>query len=177
MVQVILLSDEYRSAKASKFKRPLEFLASYLRATNADFAPRMDVVYQLDEMGQRLFRWSTPTGHPDTSHYWQGGTFLLRRWNLPMVLRDNDWKGVAAFHFVTRTPEECRNIGQVLEHWSQQLLGQSAPEKLRDQLLQVLADDDHAKAADDFTNDDKDRDERIAACVTLLAATPEFQYR
>jgi hypothetical protein len=177
VVKTILFSEEYRSAPATKFKRPLEYLASYLRSTDADFVPRMDVVSQLDQMGQLLFRWTTPTGHPDTAGYWQGGTFLLRRWNLPLVLRDNDWKGVAAFHFVTRTPAQCRTTGQVLDHWSQQVLGQGAPEKIRNQLMQLLADDDHAKDTDEFKGDDKDRDERIAACVALLAATPEFQYR
>ncbi len=177
MMKVILLSDEYAHAPATKFKRPLEFLASYLRATQAEFTPRMDVVNQLDQMGQRLFRWSTPTGHPDTAGYWQGGTFLLRRWNLPLVLRNDDWKGVAVFHFVTRTPAECKSIGQVLDHWGRQVLGQDVPEKLRPHMVQILADDDHAKATDEFGGDDKDRDERIANCVALLSATPEFQYR
>ena len=177
VMKVILLSAEFRSAPATKFKRPLEFLASYLRATGADFAPRMDVVYQLDEMGQRLFRWPTPTGHPDTSGYWQSGTFLLRRWNLPLVLRDDGWKGIASFHFLTLTPADCTTAGQVLSYWSQRLLGQEVAEKSRAVLLQVLTDDDEANASSEFNGDDKDRDIRIASCVALLAASPEFQYR
>ncbi len=177
VMKVILLSAEFRSAPATKFKRPLEFLASYLRATGADFAPRMDVVYQLDEMGQRLFRWPTPTGHPDASGYWQSGTFLLRRWNLPLVLRDDGWKGVASFHFLTLTPADCRTAGRVLSYWSQRLLGQEVAEKSRAVLLQVLTDDDAANTGSEFSGDDKDRDIRIASCVALLAASPEFQYR
>ena len=177
VMKVILLSAEFRSAPATKFKRPLEFLASYLRATGADFAPRIDVVYQLDEMGQRLFRWPTPTGHPDTSGYWQSGTFLLRRWNLPLVLRDDGWKGIASFHFLTLTPADCTTAGQVLAYWSQRLLGQEVAEKSRAVLLQVLTDDDEANASSEFSGDDKDRDIRIASCVALLAASPEFQYR
>jgi uncharacterized protein (DUF1800 family) len=177
VMKVILLSAEYRGAPATKFKRPLEFLASYLRATGADFAPRMDVIYQLDEMGQRLFRWPTPTGHPDTAAYWQSGTFLLRRWNLPLVLRDDSWKGIASFHFLTLTPADCTTAGQVLSFWSQRLLGQEVSEKSRAVLLQILTDDDDAKADSEFNGDDKDRDIRIASCVALLAASPEFQYR
>ncbi len=177
VMKVILLSDEFRNAPAAKFKRPLEYLASYLRATGADFAPRMDVVYQLDEMGQRLFRWATPTGHPDTNGYWQSGTFLLRRWNLPLVLRDDGWKGIAAFHFLTLTPADCNTAGQVLAYWSHRLLGQDAPEKSRAALLQLLTDNDDANADSEFSGDDKDRDIRIASCVALLAASPEFQHR
>ncbi len=177
VMKLILLSAEYRSAPATKFKRPLEFLASYLRITGADFAPRMDVVYQLDEMGQRLFRWPTPTGHPDTKDYWQSGTFLLRRWNLPLVLRDDSWKGIASFHFLTLTPADCTTAGKVLSFWSQRLLGQEVAEKSRAVLLQVLTDDDEATAASEFSGDDKDRDIRIASCVALIAASPEFQYR
>ena len=177
VMKVILLSDEFRNAPTQKFKRPLEFLASYLRATGADFAPRMDVISQLDEMGQRLFRWPTPTGHPDKSTYWQGGTFLLRRWNLPLVLRDDSWKGIATFHFITQTPQDCRCIGQVIHYWSHRLLGKDAPEKLRPALAQILADNDDAKVTDEFSGDDKDRDARIASCAALLAASPEFQWR
>ena len=177
VMKVILLSAEYRSAPATKFKRPLEFLASYLRATGADFSPRMDVVYHLDEMGQRLFRWATPTGHPDANDYWQSGTFLLRRWNLPLNLRDDSWKGIASFHFLTLTPVTCTTAGQVLAYWSRRLLGQEVAEKSRAVLLQVLTDDDDANASSEFSGDDKDRDIRIASCVALLAASPEFQYR
>ena len=43
--------------------------------------------------------------------YWKGGTFLLRRWNLPLELVNDDWKGVAAFHFLTQTPAEARTVG------------------------------------------------------------------
>ena len=177
VMKVILLSAEYRSAPATKFKRPLEFLASYLRATGADFAPRMDVVYQLDEMGQHLFRWPTPTGHPDASGYWQSGTFLLRRWNLPLTLRDDSWKGIASFHFLTLTPTDRTTAGQVLSYWSQRLFGREAAEKSRAVLLQILTDNDEADAGTEFSGDDKDRDIRIASCVALLAASPEFQYR
>lgn len=177
VLKTILLSDEFREAPATKFKRPLEYLAGYLRATQADFTPRQEVVYQLDEMGQHLFRWTTPTGHPDASAYWQGGTFLLRRWNLPLVLRSDEWKGIASFHFVTQTPADCRTVGQVLEYWSQRLLGQSAPAQIRDALAQILAGADEARPDAEFAGDDKDRDERLAAGIALLAATPEFQYR
>jgi len=37
------------------------------------------------------------------SAYWQGGTFLLRRWNLPFVFRDDSWKGIAVCHLLTQT--------------------------------------------------------------------------
>ena len=177
VLRLILLSPEYREAAPAKFKRPLEFLASYLRAVGAEFAPGMGVVYCLEGMGQRLFRWTTPTGHPDVGAYWQGGTFLLRRWNLPYQLRDDDWKGIAVCHFLTHTPPECRTIGQALDHWSARLLGKSAPEKIRGALLKILGDSEEANADMAFDGEDKDRDQRLASCMALLAVTPEFQYR
>ena len=177
VLEVILLSEEYRTARPSKFKRPLEFLAGYLRAVSADFSPRMDVANQLDEMGQKLFRWTTPAGHPDRTAYWTSGTFLLRRWNLPLNLKDPDWKGIASFHFLTLTPPDCRTLGKILDHWGHRLLGQEVPEKIRPSLLQILADNDEAKPEQEFEGDDKDREQRLASCVALLAAAPEFQYR
>ena len=177
VMRVILLSPEFLNAEPVKFKRPLEYLASYLRAVGAEFAPRMDVVYQLEGMGQRLFRWTMPTGHPDASAYWQGGTFLLRRWNLPFQFRDDGWKGIAVCHFLTHTPQECRTIGEVLDHWSARLIGKAAPEKIRGALLAILADSDEPNASAEFDGEDKDRDQRLAACIALLAVAPEFQYR
>lgn len=177
VMKVVLLSDAFRDTTPRKYKRPLEYLASYVRAVGADFTPRMDVVNQLDEMGQRLFRWTTPAGHPDTTAYWTGGTFLLRRWNLPLQLQSDEWKGIAAFHFLTQTPAECRTLGQVLEFWSRRLLGQDAPAHTRAVLLQTLVDSDDATADLEFNGDDKDREQRLAACTALLAAAPEFQYR
>ena len=111
------------------------------------------------------------------SHHSGSGTFLLRRWNLPLNLRDDSWKGIASFHFLTLTPANCTTAGQVLSFWSQRMLGQEVTEKSRALLLQVLTEDDDAKAASEFSGDDKDRDIRIASCVALLAASPEFQYR
>jgi hypothetical protein len=89
----------------------------------------------------------------------------------------DDWKGVAAFHFLTQTPADSRTVGETLEYWSRRLVGQSAPEKIRPTLLQILADSDDAKPETEFSGDDKDRAGRLVNCVALLAASPEFQYR
>ena len=89
-------------------------------------------------------------------------------WNLPLVLRDDSWKGIATFHFITQTPQDCRCIGQVIHYWSHRLLGKDAPEKLRPALAQILADNDDAKVTDEFSGDDKDRD--LLRCHDVLLA-------
>jgi uncharacterized protein (DUF1800 family) len=101
-LRAIFVAPEFLDAPKLKLKRPLEYLASFVRCGGIEFTPTVQVSEPLEEMGQQLFRWHTPAGHPDTAAYWTGGTFLLRRWNFArMVVAEDDWKHVTACRFVT----------------------------------------------------------------------------
>ncbi|MCU0567713.1 MAG: DUF1800 domain-containing protein [Oculatellaceae cyanobacterium Prado106] len=69
-VRTILRSAEFTQTWGQKVKRPFELVISFFRATEADFRFTPQCSYILDTMGQSLFAWKTPTGHPDRAEDW-----------------------------------------------------------------------------------------------------------
>jgi uncharacterized protein (DUF1800 family) len=177
-LSAIFLAPEFIEARKAKLKRPLEYVASLVRCGGIEFTPTMDVAYALESMGQRLFRWHTPTGHPDTATYWTGGTFLLRRWNFARSIAfDDDWKKITGCRYVSLTPPECQTIGAVLDYWHQRLTGEEVPHEVRDSLLKTLSREGGADPQEEFRGGDRERHERLSTCCALIAASPAFQLR
>lgn len=79
------------AARAAKFKRPIHFVVSALRATNAETDGAKPLVDYLQRLGQVPFRYTTPDGYPETASHWQNT--LLWRWNFATALADNRIKG------------------------------------------------------------------------------------
>lgn len=88
MLRVILLSDEFQSARGVKFKRPFHFIASCLRALGADTHAHKPLLEYLLRMGQAPFQHPTPDGYPDEATPWLGT--LLWRWNFAISLAANN---------------------------------------------------------------------------------------
>jgi uncharacterized protein (DUF1800 family) len=177
-LRAIFLAPEFLDAPKAKLKRPLEYLASFVRCGGVEFTPTMDVAYALESMGQRLFRWHTPAGHPDTAGYWTGGTFLLRRWNFARsMVSDDDWKKITGCRFVSLTPSSCETIGEVLDFWHRRLTGEPTPAEVRAPLLKALSREGAGDPGEEFRGGDRERTERLSACCALIAASPAFQLR
>jgi uncharacterized protein (DUF1800 family) len=96
VVEHIALSPEFASSQSTKVKRPMELMASYARALQANkaypFTPTMGLVNHLSACGQPLFGWTTPAGLPDVNARWLGANALWQRWNLIAGLTDNWWQ-------------------------------------------------------------------------------------
>jgi hypothetical protein len=167
-----------------KTKRPLEFLASFIRATGADLRPDGDVLDELGECGQRLFQWGPPTGHPDTAEYWQSPNSLLKRWNLVRELATDGFEGdVIRMNLLRNTPEGKRTWQAVADHWMDTmapgLLGDATRAELA-KWFRLYEDEGKPQHHDpDAEIDLKESDlaEHIGEFVALVAATPEFQLR
>jgi hypothetical protein len=93
-LRTILLSDELMAARGKKLKRPMQLIASALRATAADTHARPEIVSTLARLGQPLFAWPTPDGFPDRGEAWIGT--LLWRWNFAFALAANEIPNVHA---------------------------------------------------------------------------------
>jgi hypothetical protein len=81
-------------------KRPLDYVASALRAFNADTDGGLSIQDPLEAMGQPLFAWPMPNGFPDQTSAWTGA--LVPRWNFALALTANtltntelDWTALA----------------------------------------------------------------------------------
>jgi uncharacterized protein (DUF1800 family) len=79
VISFILLSEEFQHA-TPRLQRPLFLFASLQRSADVVLPPSRDYVWMLDGMGQQLYKWPSPSGHPLASRYWQSPGFLVRRW-------------------------------------------------------------------------------------------------
>lgn len=72
-------------------KRPLDYIASSLRALAADTDGGENVQKHLSDMGQPLYQWPMPDGFPEKPTAWTGS--LLPRWNFALALCANQIPG------------------------------------------------------------------------------------
>jgi uncharacterized protein (DUF1800 family) len=82
-------ADAYRA----RVKMPLEFVASSLRATQADVTDPQPLLGQLNKMGQPLYGCQPPTGYSTKSDVWVNSAALLDRMNFGLALTTNRLQG------------------------------------------------------------------------------------
>lgn len=93
-LRVLLTSDEFRQARASRLKRPFRFVASALRVLDADTDGGEPLYQWLQRMGHAPFNYPTPDGYPDEPAPWLGT--LLWRWNFALQLAGDQIKGTSS---------------------------------------------------------------------------------
>jgi uncharacterized protein (DUF1800 family) len=88
VVETMITSPEFFSEAAfnAKVKTPLEFVASAVRATNAEVRNPMPLNQRLNEMGQPLYRKTEPTGYSTMAAEWMNSAALLARVNFALDL-------------------------------------------------------------------------------------------
>jgi uncharacterized protein (DUF1800 family) len=171
-VRSILLSPEFTQTWGQKVKRPFELVASFLRATEAEFTPTHPFFWLLDGMGYKQFAWPTPTGNPDAASYWLSTNLMLGRWNSFLALQA-DWVGAASFDLVAKMPNANLSSRQIVDFWVGRLLGRDIVESSRERLLEFLADGSDPDQVP--TEDAADLTERVQNLVALIAMMPEYQ--
>ena len=77
------------AAYKAKVKKPLEFVASALRATGAETQITPQLLRYLGRMGEPLFLAQPPTGYPDVGASWLSADMLLTRMNFASDLLSN----------------------------------------------------------------------------------------
>lgn len=82
-LKTILLSPEFMADRATKIKRPFNFLVSLLRSLGADTHAHDDLLEYLQRMGQMPFQYPTPDGYPEDPNFWMGT--LLWRWKFALA--------------------------------------------------------------------------------------------
>lgn len=84
MLRVILARENMGLPSRPKFRRPFHYVASLLRAIDANVTDALYPILYLAEMGHVPFDHVTPDGYPDTVEAW--GSSLLPRWSFASVL-------------------------------------------------------------------------------------------
>ena len=110
VLRTMFYSREFWSPEAyrARVKTPLEFVASALRATNAQISDPMPLVNQLNRMGMPLYGMQPPTGYSTKADVWVNSAALLDRMNFGLALATNRLPGT---HFdlarLTRRQGRC----------------------------------------------------------------------
>ena len=152
------------AASAPLLKRPLDYVASALRATAADTDGGAEVQQRLASMGQPLYQWPMPDGFPEKASAWRSS--LLPRWQFAIDLCAGRIAGtrlnlnVLAQHAATPEASADALIGAMLGVAPQS--EGAAP--LRSALVAELA---APGAASDS----------LGRAAALLLASPQFQCR
>ena len=91
VMQTILQSREFYAAAArrAKIKSPLEYVASALRATDADVRNPRAFVGTISALGEPLYQSQPPTGYPDRASVWINTGTLVDRLNFAQGLAAN----------------------------------------------------------------------------------------
>ncbi len=195
VVEVILRSNEFKTIWGQKIKRPFEAIVSYFRATNA-VLPNDEVIdpnntgqgnywggifWNVRNLGQNLFEWPTPTGHPDVMSHWASSNGMLNRWNLPYVLTQS-WGGNVQIDIVGQTDLNA-SCTQIVDFWIGRLFGYSINTTVRQELIAFLAQGGDVNQPPrprsgwpDWNNMDGVRD-RLRSMVQLMAMAPDFHTR
>jgi uncharacterized protein (DUF1800 family) len=97
VVRTIVTSDEFLadSAYRSKVKTPFEFVASALRATDADVQGALPAVRAIGALGMPLYLCQPPTGYDETSEPWVSSGALVARMNFAVALAHNQLHGIS----------------------------------------------------------------------------------
>ena len=82
------------SSYRAKVKTPFEFVASALRATQAEIQRTPSLVRALATLGMPLYLCQPPSGYDETAEAWVSSGALVNRLNLALALSGGDLRGV-----------------------------------------------------------------------------------
>src|SRR6266498_984074 len=133
-IRTIVDSPEFYSPEAyrAKVKKPLEYIASTLRVTNAETQVTPQLLRYLGRMGEPLFLAQPPTGYPDVGASWISPDMLLTRMNFAADLVSNRLDGA--------------RVQSTALHDSQQFVRLIAPDSLSAATRAALAETEGADA-------------------------------
>ena len=146
--------------RAAKVKTPFEFVASALRAAEADAGPSRGVLQALRQLGQVPYAASAPTGYPHTSEEWTNGGAMLNRMSYALALAAGRVDGVRVGLAAPATADPRAQVDA--------LAAAVLPGPRDPRLLATIAQDVAAQA---------DGRDRAARALGLLLGSPAFQRR
>jgi len=173
-VRAIILSPEFIEMQGQKMKRPLEYVISFLRATDADVTPNENLFYAITGAGYKQFEWVTPTGHPDVAQYWLNTNTMLSNWNTLENLFAG-WFKAASFSLASKTPSYIKTSQQIVEYWYERLVGTAPSKETTDILMNFMPYELEPDHLPDIHS--KDFEDRLNNVVTLIGMLPHFHLR
>jgi uncharacterized protein (DUF1800 family) len=178
MLRTIFASPEFVApeARRAKIKKPLEFVASAVRAVGAatDARGAFALARATAEIGEPLFHAQPPTGYPDRAEAWVNAGALLARMNFALALTERRLAGVTTAVADLVDTEERTRPAAALERLLGILLHGEATAETRAVLTAQLDDAQIIRKTADDRGPAHTDIEKLAA---LVLGSPEFQRR
>jgi uncharacterized protein (DUF1800 family) len=109
----IIFSPEFMSRQnyRAKFKTPLQFAVSSLRATDAKIDSLKSTAETITRMGEEIYNCADPTGYRDVAESWMDAGVLTKRWDYAWALMRGGVGGVSVpqsfiDHYNSMKPED-----------------------------------------------------------------------
>ena len=161
-------------ANRARVKTPFEFVASSLRATEAQVDDPLPLIQMLNKMGEPLYGCQPPTGYSTRSDVWVNSAALLDRMNFGLALASN------------KLPGSSFDIAQLLDQ-AAPLAPEGDPYEAQLKLEQALLGGNVSKQTHDTIEErivapqaaaqgaDASHAPNINVIAGLLLGSPEFQ--
>lgn len=189
VVEVILLSHEFRSTWGLKVKTPFELAVSFLRATSSNFTYSDSLARTFPRTGYFLYNWPEPKGHPDIRSFWVNTNVLLQNWSLLQSLVAPWFEG-AAFDWEGQMPVSIHTVRHIVDFWLERFLARKVSPLLYAELLELMtlpieeggqpiSPDEpppgRVPGADEVARNDYRK--RLEIMILTIAMSPYFQWR
>lgn len=159
VLAAIVQSPDFVTVESKKFKRPLDYTISALRAVDAQ-TTGIGVLPYLEKMGQSPYGWPRPDGYPSEVDAWTPG--LVYRWNFAIDLVQNKIDGT-----IVEPHRVIERTGQTDPHSISQALSRAFhSQSLAAADLHELTLGTKRLAAD----------ESSACLLALMLSAPQFQW-
>jgi len=146
--------------RAAKFKPPLAFVASAVRALDGAPDTTARLVGALQQLGEPLFMHLTPDGYPDAGADWLNSGAILTRMNLALALASARMPGVVVD--LDRLSPVTSDYDQLVRNVNATVLGNQGTEHTLQVIRQQIGDMPNAVNA-------------RAMAVGLALGSPDFQ--
>jgi uncharacterized protein (DUF1800 family) len=142
VLRTMFHSPEFWSPKVyrAKVKTPIEFLASAVRASDADVKNPLPLVQAMNRLGMPVYGMQTPNGYSWKADEWVSSNALISRMNFALVLSGNRLPGTQTNWPVLLGDDAAPNVTTdptpaTEKHLEALLLGQPAAANTRDTVL------------------------------------------
>jgi uncharacterized protein (DUF1800 family) len=173
VLKTILTSPEFYSQGAyqAKVKSPFQYVASALRALNAETDGGMPLLGAMAQMGEPVFLYEAPSGYDDVANTWINSSSLLMRMNFAIALGLGRIRGTEVDWQAIDREEAGKTPRQMISRLAEQLTGGGVSPATETAILDKLTRGDPA----DWGDFRPGQQTRMVA--SLMIASPEFQKR
>lgn len=173
VLKTILTSPEFYSQAAyqAKIKTPFEYVASALRALNADTDGGQALYGEMARMGEPMFMYEAPSGWDDVARTWVNSSALLARMNFALALSAGRIRGTQIDWTALAQQDSAEQPRAVVRQVAEQLTGAPLGAPAANAILEEMAKDDPSI----WGAIQPGQETRLI--TALVIASPEFQRR